>query len=321
MTQYATKDYPNVHAPIIELFSSSIGGDARLQPKWKIPDKIVIKCAPLGTIWDRNSNPNQPYTTEETVKEACDAIDAGACSIHLHVRDEAGHATTERMYYQQVVDPLRKRYGDRVHLDGESVFGETFDASMDPITSGLFESSYVNATATYVGDALVCMPPSFMKAQAEVIQRHNRKPIIAVYNQGDLDNAYRYLIQPGVIQPPFEWIVIPGLPGCTIVPNAVAMCEAVLPFIYRIREMDPADDPFIMVCGGGRSSSYLTALGIILGLHIRLGMEDTIWRYPHQDEIVSNNKSIVEEAVAIARLLGREPATADEYRKMVGIKK
>ncbi len=202
MTQYASKEYPNVRAPIIELFSSSIGGDATLQPKWKIPDKIVIKAAVLGTIWDRDSNPNQPYTIEETLKEAFAAVDAGACSLHLHVRDEAGNATTERKYYQQLVNPIRERYGDKVHLDGETVFGETFDASMDPITSGLFESSYVNATATFVGDALVCMPPSFMKASADVIQKCNCKPVIAVYNQGDVDNAYRYLIQPGVITPP-----------------------------------------------------------------------------------------------------------------------
>lgn len=321
MTQYATKEYPDVHAPVVQLFSSSIGGDPRLQERWEIPDKVVIKTAVLGTIWDRDTNPHQPYTIEETLKEAYESVDAGSCSLHLHVRDEEGNATTERKYYEQLVKPLRERYGDKVHLDGESVFGETFDAAMDPVTSGLFESSYVNTTATYVGDALICMPPSFMKAQCEVIQKHNRKPVMAVYNLGDVDNAYRYLIQPGIIKPPFEWIFIPGLPGMTRVPNPMAMCEAVLTCVYRIREIDPAEHPFIFITGGGRSSSYVTALGILLGLHVRIGMEDTIWRLPHKDDILTDNKSIVEETVAIARLLGREPATADEYREMAGIKK
>lgn len=320
MSQYASKDYPDVKPPIVELFGDSIGGDATLQPKWDVPDKVVIKAAVVGTIWDRKSNPHQPYTIQETLDEAYACVDAGACTLHLHVRDENGNATVERKYYRALTEPLRKRYGDRVHLDGESVFGETFDAALDPITSGLFESSYVNATATYVGDTLICMPPSFMKAQAQVIQAHNCKAVIAVYNLGDVDNAERYLIRTGVIKPPFEWIVIPGLPGCTPVPNPVAMCESLLPFIYRIREIDPAKNPFISVVGGGRASSYLTAMGILLGLHVRVGMEDTIWRYPHKDELLKSNKEIVMETVKLARLLGREPATADEYRKFVGLK-
>lgn len=318
MNSYGSKEYPNVHPPIVELFGKSIGGDARLQPKWDIPEKVVIKCAVVGTIWDRDSNPHQPYSIREIVDEASACIEAGATSLHLHVRDNEGNHTIERKYFEEVVFPLREKYGDKIHLDGETVFGETFDDAMMPITSGLLESSYVNATATFVGDTLICCPPSFMAAQAEVIQKHDRKAVIAVYNLGDVNNAERYLIKPGVIKTPAEWIVIPGLPGCTGVPNAMSMCEVLLPFLYRIREMDP--NAVIMVCGGGRASSYFTTLGILLGLHVRIGMEDTVWRYPHQDKLVTSNREVVEETVQIARLLGREPATADDYRKMVGLK-
>jgi 3-keto-5-aminohexanoate cleavage enzyme len=320
MTQYATKEYPDVQAPIFEMFSDSMGRNAINQPRWKIPEKVVIKAAVTGTIFDREANPNQPYSPDEIVKEAGESFEAGACSIHLHVRDEEGNATTERKYYEKIIMPLRERYGDKVHIDGEAVFGETFDASMEPVTAGLLESSYINTTALFVGDALFCTPPSLMKAQCEVIQKHNCKPVLAVFSLGDIDNAFRYLIQPGILKPPYEWIFIVGLPGFSLVPNPSAMIEAIMPFIYRIREIDPAKDPFITVVGGGRSSSYVTALGILLGLHVRVGMEDTIWRWPHKDEIVINNKTTVEEAVAMARLLGREPATADDYRKMVGIK-
>lgn len=318
MTQYATKEYPDVQAPIFELFSEQMGRDAVNQPIWNVPEKVVIKAAVTGTIYDRETNPHQPYSPDEILKEACECFEAGACSIHLHVRDEEGNATTERKYYEKIIKPLRERYGDSVHIDGESVFGETFDESMDPVTSGLLESSYINTTASFVGDALFCMPPSFMKAQCEVIQKHNCKPVLAVFNLGDIDNALRYLIRPGILKPPFEWILIVGLPGFSLVPNPTATVEAIMPFIYRIREIDP--DSFITIAGGGRSSSYVTALGIMLGVHIRVGMEDTIWRWPHKNEIVVNNKTTVEEAVAMARLLGREPATADDYRKMVGIK-
>jgi 3-keto-5-aminohexanoate cleavage enzyme len=319
MSQYASEKYPDVIAPIFQLFGKSVGGDARVQEKWNIPEKLVIKCAVLGTIWDREQNPNQPYTTAETVKEASDAIDAGACSIHLHVRDKDGNISTDRKLYHEVVDPLRAKYGRKVHFDGETAFGETFDDANAPIRDGLFESSAVNTTATYVGEAFFCFPPSFLKAQTMAIQDAGCKPSIAVYNTGDVDNADRFLIKTGVLKPPFEWIVVPGLPGCAPMNNARAMVESLMSFLWRIRDVDPAKDPFIVVSPGGRASIYLTALSIALGLHVRVGMEDTIWKYPHKDTLIKSNKELVTEAVAIARLLGREPATADEYRRFVGL--
>ncbi len=319
MSQYSTT-FHDALAPIVQLFGKCIGGDARIQPRWEIPEKVAIKVAVVGTIWDREQNPYQPYTTQETREEAMACIDAGACSIHLHVRDEHGNVTHERRYYREIIDPIRKKYGDRVHFDGESVFGATFEDAMAPIREGLFESSAVNTTATYVGDTLVCMPPSFLKAQTTAIQQHNCKAQIAVYNLGDVDNADRYLIKTGILKQPYEWLIVPGLPGCTPMPNPVAMCEGLLPFIYRIREIDPAKNPMIVVSAGGRASSYLTAFAIMLGLHVRIGMEDTVWRYPHRDELLKNNSQVVADTVHMARLLGREPATADEYRTMIGLK-
>ena len=59
---------------------------------------------------------------------------------------------------------------------------------------------------------------------------------------------------------------------------------------------------------------------MMLGCHVRVGKEDTIYRIPHSDDVIVSNKQVVEETVAIARLLGREPMTAAEYRTAFGMK-
>jgi 3-keto-5-aminohexanoate cleavage enzyme len=219
-----------------------------------------------------------------------------------------------------VIDPIREKYGDRVHFDGETAFGETFDEAMLPITEGLLESSAMNTTATYVGDTIIAFSPSFLKTSTKLIQEHNRKAQLAVYNLGDVDNADRFLIKTGILKQPYEWIVVPGMPGCCPMPNERAMCESLLSFVNRIREVDPAERPFIFVCSAGRATSYLTALAIVLGLHVRIGMEDTIWKYPHKDDLITSNRELVLSTIEIARQLGREPATADDYRRLVGLK-
>ena len=317
MSPYSTK-YPELSEPIVQIFGDKFI-DLDVMEKWTIPDKIVVKAAVSGNIFDRDQNPHQPYDTHEIIREAVAAVEAGACSIHLHVRDENGEITNDRKYYHQVIGKIREKYGDRVHLDGETFFGDTFEEAMIPITEGLFDSAAVNTTATYFGDSVIIVPKSFIETQTKVIQEHNRKAQIAVYNLGDVDTAYRYLIKPGRLTEPFEWLVVPGNSGCCPMPNERAMCESLLGFVRRIREVDPSERPFIFVCAGGRATSYLTTLAIILGLHVRVGMEDTVWKYPHKDDLLDSNRDVILSTIEIAKRLGREPATAEDYRRMVGI--
>jgi 3-keto-5-aminohexanoate cleavage enzyme len=51
-----------------------------------------------------------------------------------------------------------------------------------------------------------------------------------------------------------------------------------------------------------------------------VGKEDTIFKYPHSDDVTLSNKEIVEQTVTIARMLGREPMTGPEYREALGMK-
>ena len=56
-----------------------------------------------------------------------------------------------------------------------------------------------------------------------------------------------------------------------------------------------------------------------LGLHIRVGMEDTVWRWPHRDDKLESNLQALESAKALAGVLGRSVATRLEYRKLMGL--
>jgi uncharacterized protein (DUF849 family) len=102
--------------------------------------------------------------------------------------------------------------------------------------------------------------------------------------------------------------------------NPLSMAETLIGIIRRIKDVDDAEHPMMVVAAAGRASSYLTSLAILLGCHVRVGKEDTIYTYPHSDEVIRSNKSVVEQTVAIARLLGREPMTGPEYRELAGIR-
>jgi len=150
------------------------------------------------------------------------------------------------------------------------------------------------------------------------MQRNRVKPQIAIYSDGDLDRAKKWLIDTRIVEKPFYWIYLPAyLTGCTPMPNEFAMAESLLWQVRRMREIDP--ESLIMICSSGRASSYLTVMSLIMGLHVRVGMEDTIFRWPHKDDLMRSNAKVVTDTIAMAKLLGRRPATANEYRVMMGL--
>jgi 3-keto-5-aminohexanoate cleavage enzyme len=51
-----------------------------------------------------------------------------------------------------------------------------------------------------------------------------------------------------------------------------------------------------------------------------MGHEDTVWHWPHRDDMIKSNAEDVHWAVTIASMLGREVMTPNEFRKIIGLK-
>jgi 3-keto-5-aminohexanoate cleavage enzyme len=64
----------------------------------------------------------------------------------------------------------------------------------------------------------------------------------------------------------------------------------------------------------------LVTLALLLGINIRMGHEDTVWHWPHRDDKIKSNAEDVHWAVTIARMLGREVMTPNEFRQIIGLK-
>ncbi len=72
-----------------------------------------------------------------------------------------------------------------------------------------------------------------------------------------------------------------------------------------------------MVCVG-RYKLKLTTIAMAMGINIRTGLEDTL--YYKKAEIVKNNAHSVARMVRLTKELGKEPATIDEAKEMLGLK-
>jgi 3-keto-5-aminohexanoate cleavage enzyme len=319
------EDFKSITIPfglpeIVDPIGTKYGIGVEVQPAWKIPRKVLVCQTIVGAFYSKRGNPNHPIEPEEIRDQALACLEAGAPNVHIHVRDKDGYNTLDPELFHFVIDPIRKSYPDRLvcgcmvpERDG------AWKRMIEVLQDGLLDQTPINTTACYVGDSLIAKPPHVIIEKTRICQELGVKPQIAVYSDGDIDNAHRYLIRTGLLEKPYFWIVLPTLPGGSPMHNPKAMVEVLMNYCNRIKEID--EDSQIVVCASGRASVYLTTQALLLGHHIRVGMEDTVWRWPHRDEMIKNNLEIYQATKQIVELLGREIVSPDEWRKLLGMKK
>ncbi len=292
--------------------------DAPISTPWDIPDRLAVSVAITGAFFQRSQNPNQPIAPDEILASAREVAHAGASTVHIHVRDDNDYNVLSPERFQHVIDPLHAEFPSLVvdgclvpALDGEwALMKQVLD-------SGLLDAAPINTTATYIGDSLFVKPAPVMIEKVRLINEAGAVPEIAVYTDADVSNADRFLIRPGLLQTPAVWLVLPALPGCSPMDNPRQMIDGLTRIVSAIKDVDP--DAFVMVCAAGRASTHVAALAALMGLHIRVGMEDTYWLYPHRDDKIESNLQALRMGQLIAEITGRPVASPEEYRTMLGL--
>jgi 3-keto-5-aminohexanoate cleavage enzyme len=234
------------------------------------------------------------------------------------VRDERGYNVLDVDRFRAVVEPLRDEFPG-IAIDGCYVCaleGE-WEQMKRALDERILDGVPINTTAVFQGDSLFAKPVPMMFAKTRLILDSGAKPILAVYTDADVYNAQRYLFASGLLGPKQAWCVLPALPGCSPMENPQQMVDGLIRITSLIRDTDP--DATILVCAAGRASSYLVTVAAALGLHIRVGMEDTVWRWPHRPEKLESNLQALESAKSLAGVLGREVAGFADFREIMGM--
>jgi 3-keto-5-aminohexanoate cleavage enzyme len=304
-----------------ELREYQFVSDLTAQPRWDIPKKMALNVAIAGRF-SQETGAQHPTTVDGYLQDARAVIDAGATGIHLDygfIYDEQGNrldlTVPSTKLFGSVISPLREKYGRGFVSNVNVLSGKTFDDCMAPAREGICE----------VAPCAAGHPIDFAVPAVHALQDAGVKPEIVIHSPGEIELAKRRFIDTGILQKPYYFIILYGLPfdsGRTLisgtwVPNTQDMATQLFLMVNQLKSLD--EDAQMTVCAAGRSTFYMTTLATMMGLHIRVGTEDTYWRSPLSDDMVENNAEMVVRAKTMAELLGREVATADEYRSVIGL--
>jgi 3-keto-5-aminohexanoate cleavage enzyme len=158
------------------------------------------------------------------------------------------------------------------------------------------------------GNDVFLNPMEYIEKFAIEMKKRNIKPEIEVFERGMIETAIK-LVDKGLLNPPLHFDFVMGVPGA--IPGTIE------DLVYLVSKIPPGST--WSVAGIGRYELPLAVHAILMGGHVRVGFEDNI--YYKKGELAKSNAQLVERIVRIAKELGREIATPDEARKILGIRK
>jgi 3-keto-5-aminohexanoate cleavage enzyme len=296
------------------------GGISKLPP-------LIISVAITGGTHGKELNPNLPETPEEQAEQTYEAYKAGASQVHIHRRrgDNPCANSYNPEEYKEVNALIREKcpniiinnttgggpgmtieqrlaslhaYPEVASLDLTCIPFRAIQKARKPPLTGRTEDTLVDAVALITfGDS---------ERFAMRMREMGVKPEIELYDVGDFGYV-RNLMEKKLLDPPY-WIqiVIGFRAGIFPIPQSLlAMLQYVPP------------NSQVSVVGVGIAQIPMITMAIILGCHVRVGLEDNI--YIERGKLAESNAQQVEKVVRLAKELSREVATPKVARQMIGI--
>ncbi len=288
--------------------------------------KTFITCAITGAS-PMPKHPNFPFRPEHVAQEALDAAAAGASIIHVHVRNaETGVPSQELEDYRKVVNLIREKNTEVILNvttgpgcmwfpksaeepavpDMEKTLMFTAERRIEHILDLKPDMCTLDiCTMNLWGGVAINLEP-IIGTMGTMLQEAGVLTEIECFEAGDFVFADD-LMAKGLIpkNAPFTFVLGTkyGLPAT---PEAM---------MYA-RNQIPRGAAFTGF-GVSRHSFPMAAQSVLLGGHMRVGFEDTI--YLRKGKLAQNNAELVQWGVDIIDRLGGEVASCGEARQMLGL--
>lgn len=270
-------------------------------------DKLIITACICGAEVTKENNPAVPYTVEEIANEAYGAYKAGASIIHLHVRYDDGTPTQDVERFRECFEAIRAKCPDVIIQPSTGgAVGMSNDERLQPITLMPEMATLDCGTCNFGGDDIFVNTENMIKDFGEKMIARGIKPEVEVFDKGMIDMANR-LCKKGYIKAPMHFDFVMGVNG--------GISGEPRDLIF-MKESIPQGSTWT-VAGVGRYEFPMAVMGILMGGHVRVGFEDNV--YLSKGVLAKSNAELVEKVVRLAKEFGREIATPDEAREMLGL--
>jgi len=281
-------------------------------------DKVIICVAPLGSFIGKDMNPNIPIQPEEIAEEVYRAWNEGASIVHIHARDKNGIATTDPEVFKEIARRIREKGCDIIIQHSTSHGREPGAHVKDGVKSldAQPEMASVDIGIQVVmrgGQEKINMwTRSFVEGLLKTTIEKGIKPELEVFTPGGIEEINAH-IENGLLKKPY-WIDF-VLDMQKTLQNTIRYTPKNL---MHYVDLLPPDSMFTTAAIAG-AELPAAIQSILLGGHARVGFEDNLMY--RKGVLAESNAQLVTRVVSMARELGRNPASPNEARDLLGIPK
>jgi len=273
-------------------------------------EKLIITAAVTGSHITREQTPYIPITPEEIVRSCVECHEAGASVVHIHVRDpKTGKGAQDLDMFRRVVEPLRERTDLILCLTTSGIPGRNLPTRDRLIPLELKpELASLDAGTINLSGGVFENTPEFLDTAARMMMEKGVKPELELFDSGMAVTALR-MRDERKLNEPLHFQFVLGTPwGAPATPKS----------LLHLYELIPANSTWSVI-GVGKGQLPMSLMALVMGGHVRVGMEDGI--YYSRGELAKTNAQFVERIVRIAGEYERDVATPAEAREILGLVK
>jgi uncharacterized protein (DUF849 family) len=298
--------------------------------------KVIVSCAVTGSIHVPSVSEYLPITPAQIAESALGAAQAGAAIVHLHARDPRdGRPTPDPEVYGRFLPEIRAGSdvvinittggGHNMGLEERLAAVRRFKPELCSLNMGSMNFGIFGMLGS-VREFKHAWEPQYLENSRDYIFRNTFSDIERIvgelgaegtrfefecYDVGHL-HTLAYFAERGLVRPPlFVQAVLGILGGIAATPEHLMHMRATAERLFGAEHV-------FSVLGAGRHQTRLVTLSGILGGHVRVGLEDSV--YLQRGVLARTNAEQVAKIVAILRELSLETATPDEARAMLALK-
>ena len=303
-----------------------------------VTQKVIITCALTGSGHTPSMSPHLPYTAEQIIDQGVAAAEAGAAVLHLHARDATdGRPTADPAVFAAYAKGIKQRSDVVISISSGGGTGMTVEERLKGVLELRPELCTLNlGTMNYGSFPMIDRyRGKFAFGWEEPYLESTRaEPFVSTYadieymlkvvgpetgtrfeaEAYDTGHLYTlaYYLDKGLVQPPIFVQTIFGTMGGT--------GPDVDHIVHMKRTADrPLGDAYQWsTLGAGRYQMGIVTAAAIMGSHVRVGLEDSL--YLGKGQIAESNASQVTKIRGILEALSLEVATPAEAREMLGLK-
>lgn len=279
--------------------------------------KLVITAALTGVLANRNQCPYIPYTPKEIAEEAERAVNAGASILHIHARQDNGLPAYDIETYRQIGEEVRKRVPNAILNYSTGAIGISNEERIHHVTALKPEMAALNMGSMnyaiyskekkqFYHDFVFQNPFKDIRFFLEKMKEVGTIPEMEVFDNGHINNAMP-LIDMGIVPRPYVFSFVMGVLGGIPISTKNLLHQA----------STVPEGSHWQVIGIGRKQWQAIAAAITIDGNFRVGLEDNF--YLPEGEMAKSNGELVEAGVRLAKMLGKEVATIEETRAMLGL--